>query len=387
MIPETRPNDWGQIAERLLEHLEHGTTDSAPEVMQVPVADYVDATRWDTEVDTLFRRSPVVVALSAHLREPGAYRSIDVVGVPVLSVRQPDGTVRAFVNVCRHRGAQVVGHGCGTARRFACPYHAWTYDGTGALVGIAGRSTFGELDLAARGLAELPCEERYGMVFAICDPAATPEPRWLDAWLAGYGPVLDSLGLDTMAFLDERELTGPNWKIAYDGYVDSYHLDILHRDTLGKDVIGNVMTCDAWGPHQRLAFARRNTAELRDIARDEWRPGRHIAMVHTVFPHVSVAGNGGSAVMVSQLFPGPTPDRSRTIQTHLVVDGIAEDAREAALARADLLEWVVTEEDYKTGLGIQAGLTSGANTEFVFGRNEPGNQRFHQWVADLVAQD
>lgn len=387
MIPETRPNDWGEVAERLLAHLDHGTTDSAPHIMAVPVADYVDPDRWSAEVDRLFRQSPVVTALSAHLRGPGAYRSVDVAGVPVLTVRQPDGSVRAFLNVCRHRGAQVVEHGCSTARRFTCPYHAWSYDTAGTLVGVSGRSTFGDLDLASRGLAELPCEERHGLVFAICDPAADPDPGWLDTWLAGYGPTLESLGLDTMSLLDERELTGPNWKIAYDGYVDSYHLDILHRDTLGKDVIGNVMTCDAWGPHQRLAFARRNTAELRDISRADWQPGRHIAMVHTLFPHVSVAGNGGSAVMVSQLFPGPTPDRSRTVQTHLVVDGIADDAREAALTRADFLEWVVTEEDYSTGLGIQRGLASGANHEFVFGRNEPGNQRFHRWVTDLVTHD
>ena len=58
--------------------------------------------------------------------------------------------------------------------------------------------------------------------------------------------------------------------------------------------MGNIMTCDAWGPHQRVAFARRNLPELRDVRRDEWRPAGHIGLVHTVFPHVSVAGNGGT---------------------------------------------------------------------------------------------
>jgi phenylpropionate dioxygenase-like ring-hydroxylating dioxygenase large terminal subunit len=383
MIPETRENDWGQIAERLLAHLADGTTDSADAPITVPVDHYLDAQRWAREVDRIFRRSPVVVALTAHLPEPGSYRSIDVVGTPVLTVRQGDGSVRAFINICRHRGAQVVDHGCGSARRFACPYHAWTYDPTGALVGIAGKSTFGEIDTASRGLRELPAAERCGMVFAILDPDATFD---VDEWLAGYQPVLGALGLDTMELLDERELVGPNWKVAYDGYVDGYHLDILHRNTLGRDVIGNVMTCDAWGPHQRVAFARRNTHELNDIDRAEWRPNRHIALVHTVFPHVSVAGNGTGGVMVSQLFPGPTPDRSRTVQTHLLVRDADEDTRKATLERADLLEWVVREEDYKTGLGIQAGLGSGANTEFVFGRNEPGNQRFHAWVDRMIAE-
>jgi hypothetical protein len=187
-----------------------------------------------------------------------------------------------------------------------------------------------------------------------------------------------------MELLDERVLIGPNWKIAFDGYVDGYHLDILHRDTLGVDVMGNVMTWDAWGPHQRVAFARRITPELRDIPPEHWTPAKHVGFVHTVFPHVSVAGNGGRGAMVSQLIPGPTADRSRTIQTHLIARGATEDERAETIKRADFLEWVVNEEDYKTGLGIQSALASGANTEFVFGRNEPGNQTFHRWVDDLL---
>ena len=74
--------------------------------------------------------------------------------------------------------------------------------------------------------------------------------------------------------------------------------------------------------------------------------------------------------MVSQLIPGPTSDRSRTIQTHIISKTATEEEREATLQRVDFLERVVIDEDYKTGLGIQAALASGANTEFVFGRNE-----------------
>jgi nitrite reductase/ring-hydroxylating ferredoxin subunit len=324
-----------------------------------------------------------VVALTTHLRSAGAYRSVDITGVPVLTVRQRDGSVRAFINACRHRGAQVVPHGTGTARRFTCPYHAWSYDGAGALVGVSGRSTFGDVDEDHQRLTELPCAERSGLVFAVLDPAAAFD---VDGWLAGYGRALDSLGLDAVELLDERELVGPNWKVAYDGYVDGYHLDILHKDTLGRDVMGNIMTCDAWGPHQRVAFARRNLHELRDLPRDEWQPAAHMGLVHTVFPHVSIAGNGGSGMMISQLIPGPTPHRSRTIQTYVVVPGATEDQRAQTLQRADFLEWVVTEEDYKTGLGIQAALASGANTEFLFGRNEPGNQNFHAWVDRLLEE-
>ena len=374
--------DWHEVAGRLLTHLDEDTTDSLPDVRTVPVEDYLDAGRWAREIEVLFRRGPVVTALSGHLPEAGSYRAIELAGVPVLTVRQADGGVKAFVNACRHRGALLVEEGCGQARRFTCPYHAWSYDAEGALRGISGRHKFGDLDLDTHGLTELACDERSGLVFAVLTPGAELD---LDDWLGGYDAALDLLGLADMELLDERHLIGPNWKVAYDGYLDGYHLDILHKDTLGVDTMGNVMTWDAWGPHQRVAFARRVTPELRDIPVDEWEPAKHVGFVHTVFPHVSVAGNGGRGAMVSQLVPGPTPDRSRTIQTHLIAKDADEEERAATVKRADFLEWVVNEEDYKTGLGIQSALGSGANTAFTFGRNEPGNQTFHRCVDEALA--
>lgn len=374
-------NDWHEVAGRLLTHLDEDTTDSLPNTMTIDVADYLDVGRWEREVESLFRNGPIVAALSAHLRSPGAYRSIDIAGVPVLTVRQTDGSAKAFINACRHRGAQIVEHGCGNTRRFTCPYHAWSYDNAGALVGVSGRSKFGDVDIDTRGLTELACEERSGIVFAILSPGLELD---IDRWLGGYDVVLDALGLADMELLEERELVGPNWKLAYDGYLDGYHLDILHKDTLGTDTMGNVMTWDAWGPHQRVAFARHVTHELRDIPETDWVPRKHVGFVHTVFPHVSVAGNGGSGAMVSQLIPGPTPDRSRTIQTHIISKAATEEERAATAKRVDFLEWVVNEEDYKTGLGIQAALASGANSDFIFGRNEPGNQTFHRWVDQLL---
>ena len=188
-----------------------------------------------------------------------------------------------------------------------------------------------------------------------------------------------------MELLDERRLVGPNWKVAYDGYVDGYHLDILHKDTLGKDVMGNVMTCDAWGPHQRVAFARRNLGELRDVPRAEWKPAAHMGLVHTVFPHVSVAGNGGSGMMVSTLCPGPTPDRSthdpdpRRARRHQR-RGPGGDAQASRLPRVGGQRGGLQDRPRHPGRASPPAPTPSS----LFGANEPGNQRFHQWVDKLV---
>jgi hypothetical protein len=89
---------------------------------------------------------------------------------------------------------------------------------------------------------------------------------------------------------------------------------------------------------------------------------------------------------VSQVFPGPTPDTTVTRQTVLCSTPPATDAeREAAEVFSAMTLQAVQDEDYRIGAGIQAAIRSGANTEFLFGRNEPAVQHYHQWVAQLSA--
>ena len=112
-------------------HSRAGNTPGQAEgIMRVPAGHYLDPERWAREV-ALFKRLPLMLALGGELRGPSSYKAMTMMDVPVLLTRGSDGEVRAFVNQCSHRGAIVVPEGSGTARRFACPYHAWTYDTTG----------------------------------------------------------------------------------------------------------------------------------------------------------------------------------------------------------------------------------------------------------------
>ena len=137
-----------EMAERTLVHVRAGTTDRTDSVMTIPAAHYYDPERWRREVDLLFKRVPLLVATSAELRDAHAYRALEVCGIPIIVWRDDAGTVRAFVNMCSHRGAMLVGEGTGSARRLSCPYHAWTYDPRGDLVGIYKRDDFGEIGRA-----------------------------------------------------------------------------------------------------------------------------------------------------------------------------------------------------------------------------------------------
>jgi phenylpropionate dioxygenase-like ring-hydroxylating dioxygenase large terminal subunit len=371
------------LAKRLLAFHESGTTEQAADVYRVPTAHYIDPDRWQLEMDRIFRRVPLPLALTCELRDAGSFKSFEAAGVPVLIVRGSDGRVRAFVNACRHRGAIVEAEPCGRSRRFTCPYHGWVYDQRGGLTGMYGADTFGPVDREPLGLTPLPCEERAGLVFVTLRPG---EGMDIDDWLGDYAAELETLELDTWHVHARRELDSPAWKVAFDGYLEGYHFSTLHKDTIFKDNMSNLMAVDAFGPHQRIMFAKHTLPRLRDQDESQWRPTDHIGPVHTIFPCLSLAGAWRDTALVSQLFPGPTADRSRTAQTFISRHpAVTAEERERVDQAVDFLFTVVRDEDYATGLGITRGLLSGINQEFVFGRNEPSLHHFHQWVDRLIS--
>jgi phenylpropionate dioxygenase-like ring-hydroxylating dioxygenase large terminal subunit len=371
------------MARRNLAHVKADTIDPAPEVLRVPAAHYLDPARFALELERVWKRVPLVLALSAELREPGDYRAFEVAGVPVLIARGSDRVVRAFVNSCGHRGAQVVVEPAGNARRFVCPYHAWSYDEQGALVGIFARADFGEVDPACHGLVRLPAAERAGLVWVGLSPRATLD---IDTFLCGYDRVLAEFGFERWQLVARRSVPGPNWKIAYDGYLDFYHLPILHKNSFGSGLPHRALY-DAYGPHQRASFPNPNLLRLEDRPEEQWPTTELLAGVWTVFPHVSIAtfDAGPRAVLVSQLFPGASPLESVTVQSYLLEQAPDDAGRAAAEKMFELLGHVVREEDYATGLRQQRALAAGARAEVLFGRNEAGGQRFHGFLDRLLA--
>ena len=382
--------DLLELTDKLLAHVDAGTTDQAATTLRVPTFKYHEQSHWDAEMALLFKRVPLPLALSCEMREPNSYKAMDACGTPVLITRAGDGVARAFLNVCRHRGMIVAADGCGSARRFACPYHAWVYDGLGALVGVYGDGTFGDFDRTDHGLVALPCDERAGVIFVTLTPAVDLPfgPRNIDDWLGSFGDVLSGLDLAEWHVYDRRVLPSPAWKAAFDGYVESYHFASLHTKSLYPTVMSNTMTYEPHGPHLRLGFPRQGITDLHAIARENWDPEDRIADVHIIFPMLSLAGGWKGQAMVSQLFPGPTPDRSRTVQTFISRDPLATDSEKIAGAqRADFLHNVVRDEDYATGFRITSALRSGANKEFIFGRNEVALQHVHRWVDTILTTE
>ena len=123
----------------LLDLVSRNTTTMADSVMEIDVNEYIDPELFQREKLELMRDYAQFVGPSCMIPEPGDYFAFDDTGVPILIVRHTDGKLRAYVNICSHRGAPLNECDHGTAKKgrmFSCPYHGWSYDLDGALIGI-----------------------------------------------------------------------------------------------------------------------------------------------------------------------------------------------------------------------------------------------------------
>ncbi|MFA7585227.1 MAG: SRPBCC family protein [Novosphingobium sp.] len=377
----------GDVAEIMLDYVENKKTHQTDKVLRVPSSSYTDPDQWRAEMELVFKRVPLMLAFTAEMPNPGDYKAMDAAGLPILISRAKDGTVRAFLNVCSHRGAPVANEGHGNCPRFTCKYHGWTFGQDGKLIGIAEASTFGEINKAERGLRQLPCEERAGMIFVCLTPNA---PMDLDRFYRGMLEDYEALDIANWTYLGSRVIEGANWKIAFDGYLEGYHFASLHPETIFPRTPSNCMHYEGFGPNIRIGFPQRRIADaLKDVPREEWgnQENNGYDFVRIFFPNVSCFV-APEITQVAQLFPGPTPDKNRTVLNYLRREPIKDDQdRESAEAAMNFFRDVTYTEDYIVGLEIQKGLESGAHDELVFGKNERGNQYFHEWLNWYLEDD
>jgi carnitine monooxygenase subunit len=376
-------------ARRMLDRLGDTTITPAPGISRIPSSVYTDAELFEREKQKLFRQVPLMLAASCELPTPGDYKTIEVAGIPILVLRGKDGAARAFLNACTHRGAKLA-RDCGHAKRFTCPYHAWTFGLDGNLMGVASREIFGEVDAEASRLVAFPTLERAGLVWAILDPVAAPD---FDQFLGGFDSMLQGFGFKNWHYLKSHHLSGTNWKLAFDAHLEFYHLPVLHRDTFGAQK-SNLAEYFYYGPHLRVGLVSKAGDELeqdnlRDLANtteEDWPTEALLFGEWIIFPNVSINCfyKHGRMVIISQILPGAAVGESVTVQIFLHEQPLAGDQLADALELTEFLGRVVGEEDLPMSADQQQVMRSGLLPEVQMGRNEGGVQHFHRWVDRFV---
>ncbi|AJT63082.1 hypothetical protein T261_1396 [Streptomyces lydicus] len=376
-----------RIIQELLEFEEQRTTDMDGQESEHynPVAAYTDPDRLTAELDRIWYRRPLAVGHVAEFPEAGSFKTLRVGKVPILVVRGKDDRIRAFVNVCRHRGTILVEEECGRANAFACPYHAWTFGQDGGLRHVP--DDFGFPDVAADkgrfGLRELWSQVHAGFVYVQAD-GNTPEQQLVD-WLDEVGRDLQDLALDDYAALEPSTVRHPvNWKLPFDIFLENYHTKFTHRSTIYPVFLSNVGKFDAFGPHIRCVLPRREITELRHIDESKWDLVEQSTLLYVVWPNTMIAVLPEHAA-VWHVYPDGVE--------HSTMNFYALIARRLYESEAEKEKWQkslkvvkkVKREDAERFLSIQQGLNSGAHPALTFGRYEKAIAWFHQSIETALA--
>jgi phenylpropionate dioxygenase-like ring-hydroxylating dioxygenase large terminal subunit len=194
--------------------------------MSLPGWLYHDLEFFEAEKKAFLRAAPQVVCHESEIREPGEWRSLEYLGESVIVIRGDDGEVRAFSNVCRHRGSRIVdGHG-GCAKVLTCPYHAWSYSREGKLVGVPHRSEYPGLQTDKLSLVPIAVENWRGFLFVTIEPGAPSVAEMMAPYEHEVEPYrFEELRVLGRVTVRRRQL---NWKTLCDNYSDGLHIPVGH---------------------------------------------------------------------------------------------------------------------------------------------------------------
>ncbi len=374
------------LASRLIALAKDGRPEEAENFVEVDASEYVDPAVFAAEKRAIFDTTPFVAGLSCDVAKPGDYLKIDDFGTPILVTRNKQGRIKAFVNSCRHRGAALVYDDRGESRGgFTCPYHAWSYDLDGHLLGISCNSSFGTPDKSGLGLVEIDAEERHGIIFVA--PKAGLKIDWDDF----IGPALDAelphWGFDTVAAsrVGPIDLDG-NWKLVLETFLESYHFNYAHKDNLAQYYNGNVNTVDVLGRHLRTATSLKTiTTELAAQPIDQWVPENYIHVKYVLFPG-TVMINTPQVLEFFQIVPKSV---DRTVVRHGCYSrmDLSDPVNAVMFERIwESAHTVVQKQDFPYGVTTaHAALTAGGNPKLLFGKNEWALQIMRDEIRKAVA--
>ncbi|MEX0801769.1 MAG: aromatic ring-hydroxylating dioxygenase subunit alpha [Candidatus Binatia bacterium] len=341
-----------------------------------PSSWYTDLRVLELEQRTVFANSWHMVGRAGQVREPGQYVTSAIGGEPIVVVRGNDGALRGFFNVCRHHAAAVLTQAEGRAEHLRCPYHGWTYNLEGALIGTPDFATVCNFDRSANGLAPIQTAQAQGWIFVKLEAGGHSLEDFLgNDLLERFG----RLNLERLCWFARRSyMLDCNWKVFIDNYLDGgYHVPHVHGG------LSSVLDHSAYAIETGERFCLQSSPILSgkaDAQTAEFRQGNR-ALYYWIYPNFMI--NWYEGVMDTNLVVPRTIDRTEVIFDYYFAD-VSEQARDRNLASIAVSERIQN-EDVAICESVQRGLASRAySTGRLSVRREAGEHLFHKLLhADL----
>jgi choline monooxygenase len=338
----------------------------------IPASWYTDSDLARMERERVFKSSWLVVGRPDQVARPGSFLTADVAGWPILVVRDLDGTLRAFLNICRHRAAPLLTEPCGQATKLRCRYHGWTYDLAGKLRGTPEFDGVAEFAREDNGLIELAIQS-WGPLLAV----HLGKPMMSFSEFLSPLPERAADGVRGLSYTGSRDyVLNCNWKVFVDNYLDGgYHVNTVHPELAGMLDYSQYRT-------EVFEWSSVQTSPMTTAA-GAVRAGR--AQYWHVFPNFMLNVHDG-VVDTNLVLPLGT-DRCRVVFDFYFADsGPAADAK----FRADsmTLAHQVQLEDAGVCEEVQRGLASGAFDTGRFSvKREAAGYHFHRQLARKLVSD
>jgi phenylpropionate dioxygenase-like ring-hydroxylating dioxygenase large terminal subunit len=371
----------------LMDLVARKTTSLADKVMEIDVDEYTDPGQFQREKTELFRNYPQFVGPSCVVPEAGDYFAFDDTGVPILIVRQGDRSLKAFVNICSHRGAPLneCDHGkAKNGRLFSCPYHGWTYDLDGKLIGVPfGKEGFDSIDRDALGLRQLDVQEKYGMIFVMPNPDKTFD---IDEVLGGLQERLSGFGFEDHYYLGAKQVfTNFSWKLNMDTFHEYYHFEFLHPQTIATMAYSNTANYKQYGRNHSMGSPALAINDLKDIPEEQWEPRKYSSYVNYIFPN-TVIFVVQDHFQTWRVYP-IAPDRSVVYHSMFLPEKPATpELRKHYEDYFQMINDVAVGEDYGLVDKVHRGLQAGIPRKVLIGRNEPGVQNMHRQLHEVLGR-
>jgi choline monooxygenase len=277
----------------------------------LPREAYFSPDWYQRELEQVFGKNWYFAGMARDVPEIGDYSCVQVGAYPMFFLRDQDGDLRAFHNLCRHRGAAILS-GRGNVRDgMTCFYHSWTYGLDGCLKSIPQAEQFPGVKLSELGLRPGAVETFRGLVFVHVDPVAQDSLLdWMDDFPDHFGPF-DLESFEEVGPVRRFEVAA-NWKLFVENHIDGYHLAHLHKDSmLGINHDGQINSLynNHWSIFEPLSvegvlpeYEKKIPTKLLVPDNDKW----HASSVHLLFPNAGIATGAKWFTTVQSIPTGPT---------------------------------------------------------------------------------
>ncbi len=352
---------------------------------------YTDEALFRLERARLFEAGWACIGFASDIPQPGDAMPVDLMGLPLLTLRDHDDMVRVFHNVCRHRGMKLVSEPTKLKALIVCPYHAWTYKLDGALrgtphIGGTGCHMQDGFERADHGLVTVRAAVWFNVIFVNLSGEAEPFEEFIrplaDRWTEFRDVTLAPGGADSRFGLE----LACNWKLAVENYCEAYHLPMVHPELNRISKIEdhyNIVEDDRFSGQGTTAYRANVDADGRRFVdapklSDKWREGgEYVAL----YPNVLLGVHRDHCYAIVLLPTAPDRLVERVAISFFDPSCLGDEFR--ALREANTASWTdVFREDVFAVEGMQQGRASPGFDGGVFSTAmDPPTHAFHKWVA------